>query len=1535
MSRWDGLSPRERAELMALFAREGVTDVRRMRTIYDEGGDIKPAVVNADYPRMKETLDLVNSSDANFVSRLKDANRRTIPDWEVKGNVATHKLGWTTMDGKAYVYPLVQEIDGELYDFTDPKYGFDDYDKAAIDHALSTGDYVAMPKESDARWFTESYKNHYPTFNEYRYGGDKDNDVDAISGADIPAVDTDPQKSKTAWFDWWYKFRDDQIDADRKNAGEIFMSKEKYKKKFTDYVHERINKVGESYNDIYGKINAPEFISPASEDSVAREQILDFGSDIGRNDYESSAKSVDFMVEGFYTPYFNHIIYNPDDGKLPDDTMIHERTHVLRDTPYYYTVVKENRKLAKDGVCKLANGVEHDSYYDSMKEIYARLNSFRYANGLNPSHIYSKEEISRFRRDGLLRKYHLDRYTDDYIYFLLNGLADSGEGVGNKSGINSAAFGGLLNKYSGGGDKSGDSEVMVRLGEDDYLHQGELDPAVVVAESKKPMTYIPREMFNIVKDKPASEEEMALRKVVDSLVRKDKPTPLTILDSYRSAYRNPFIVNPFAYNIPIVNRFGLGGDEQSVDEEIYDVLPQASRVVLGNQSRRGLKRAAFKAVFDGNPYNPDEKDTFLEDYLADNNIVQFENDKRKRIFDRAIRRNMRDKEDLTSENGFGIYPTKYNGYSKVVMPDGQTTFIRSEKPMERDDILEWIPMVGDAHDVQDAWQDINDGDYMSAGVILALSALPGPVGQKVKPWMKRMSGKYKRYIEKRIKDGNVLSTFLHTEKAKKLRRITDTASSLSKNMKAPVYDLRKVGWGRYVRAQRKKLSKQSDKVLLADLGYEKAGSAGKKTLGYDGYGSADISMYNNAVNSYGLLSSKSGSFSIDKKIIGSDKIAANNIYYRIDNNTISPNIAKENNRVNNILNGNGVVSGSATMYEVIPGMPNDVDIITTPSKVGSVIKSLDLKDSGAKNGVGDTKYVLKKKIYGKDSVDLDIIHESNGHAEGVLAENIFAYVDPKGYKAWRDNNLKLRYDGQSQKPIPYGADELYDMLTSDSNGVFGFNLLNTVKSGRMKDNDRITAIIATNPKLVRDSIIRNGESVFGDSFMSAQKLYPNMVFNNIEDNKIFLKEIGLPVDWADDPEKIMAVVEKYSFEKTTATRGIATPPDSFNKFIEYSTSPTAKHNMSGPGRNSVEGSNTGGGRDYTGGGLSAIQFPISFNSESFRSPLDLVKAVDKQVKSGKKLRELFNGEQLNFIKNEFSLSPDSTMESLFSRINDAQSSAVFRRGLEYSASENDRIAKALDLPVVRNKDSYFYNDGKVQRMSGYVGGLTNDYYGLGYTDYGRKIELGSLIPDGISGYQNVVKDVTPNHFVFNKMDRLYNKLRKAANDYDNKVDDVSDLFRGDKPTMDDLLSHARNYKETRRFLGRQDEVNLMSDELKAKYKDINRKIGNALDKSDRIKNDIQIGSLATLGIGSIGALGVGMIGMDRDVKDIEISNNQDINDELDNNQTLRDYYNNGNIKDIVDYIDKKFNKDKQYTRSQIRRRVKSVLKEKDEKDNEK
>ena len=169
MSRWDDLSMGDRAALISLFIKDGVSDPKVMRRLYDEAGDtadIKPAVSNASYPREREVLDLVNNSKADFVSRLIDENRVTIPDWNNKDDIATHKLSYARDGDRWIIYPNVQNIDGKLYDFSDPKYGLDK-GWQALDSALYSGDYVEVPSEADARWFTESYKRYYPGFNKY------------------------------------------------------------------------------------------------------------------------------------------------------------------------------------------------------------------------------------------------------------------------------------------------------------------------------------------------------------------------------------------------------------------------------------------------------------------------------------------------------------------------------------------------------------------------------------------------------------------------------------------------------------------------------------------------------------------------------------------------------------------------------------------------------------------------------------------------------------------------------------------------------------------------------------------------------------------------------------------------------------------------------------------------------------------------------------------------------------------------------------------------------------------------------------------------------------------------------------------------------------------------------------------------------------------------------------------------------------------------------------------------------------------------
>lgn len=288
MSRWDDLSMGDRAALISLFIKEGVSDTKVMRRLYDEAGDtadIKPTISNASYPREREVLDLVNNSKADFVSRLINENRVTIPDWNNKDDIATHKLSYARDGDRWIIYPNVQNIDGKLYDFSDPKYGLNK-GRQALDSALYSGDYVEVPSEADARWFTESYKRYYPGFNKYDGKTEKSQKMVRLGKDDYlvpeelkPSVVTpDSNKEKiTIPIDYFFPERDDvgykldtlrdvmqsMVDRDKKVRSnpletlKVYNSayrnpfiENPYYRNYINYVYNRFDKGGksDSYN---------------------------------------------------------------------------------------------------------------------------------------------------------------------------------------------------------------------------------------------------------------------------------------------------------------------------------------------------------------------------------------------------------------------------------------------------------------------------------------------------------------------------------------------------------------------------------------------------------------------------------------------------------------------------------------------------------------------------------------------------------------------------------------------------------------------------------------------------------------------------------------------------------------------------------------------------------------------------------------------------------------------------------------------------------------------------------------------------------------------------------------------------------------------------------------------------------------------------------------------------------------------------------------------------------------------------------------
>lgn len=150
-----------------VLAGENPDNVFRQQELYKDKNNInddgtKKKAVGGQIPPYN------TNNKSNMYSRMKDPNRKTIKDWKT-GKVATHKLSYATVDDKTIVYPNIQEINGELYDFTDPKNNRGKWD--SLRRAIDTGDTLQFNNETDADKFVNNYKKKFKGFDKYAGGG--------------------------------------------------------------------------------------------------------------------------------------------------------------------------------------------------------------------------------------------------------------------------------------------------------------------------------------------------------------------------------------------------------------------------------------------------------------------------------------------------------------------------------------------------------------------------------------------------------------------------------------------------------------------------------------------------------------------------------------------------------------------------------------------------------------------------------------------------------------------------------------------------------------------------------------------------------------------------------------------------------------------------------------------------------------------------------------------------------------------------------------------------------------------------------------------------------------------------------------------------------------------------------------------------------------------------------------------------------------------------------------------------------------------
>ena len=147
---------------------------------------------------LEELKKYADKQNPNFIQRLHESTLRTIElprDKDGNSHIGSHLLSYSQGDDGYIIYPNIQEINGQLILFTDPK--------EAIDSAIKNKDYIKVNSKNEAELFTTKYKTIYPIFQTIQYkNGGKMNvipdgalharlhhmDIDDITKKGIPVV---------------------------------------------------------------------------------------------------------------------------------------------------------------------------------------------------------------------------------------------------------------------------------------------------------------------------------------------------------------------------------------------------------------------------------------------------------------------------------------------------------------------------------------------------------------------------------------------------------------------------------------------------------------------------------------------------------------------------------------------------------------------------------------------------------------------------------------------------------------------------------------------------------------------------------------------------------------------------------------------------------------------------------------------------------------------------------------------------------------------------------------------------------------------------------------------------------------------------------------------------------------------------------------------------------------------------------------------------------------------------------------------------
>lgn len=127
---------------------------------FQQGGQVTPKERT-----LQELIDYAKEVNPRFIQRMSEPLKYVEWDDENGHHFGTHELGYTEMDGKYFIYPLIQEdSDGNLVRYPQDKW------EDARDNAYKNKNGLFFNTEEEAKIFTESQENPDGTFSGYKSG---------------------------------------------------------------------------------------------------------------------------------------------------------------------------------------------------------------------------------------------------------------------------------------------------------------------------------------------------------------------------------------------------------------------------------------------------------------------------------------------------------------------------------------------------------------------------------------------------------------------------------------------------------------------------------------------------------------------------------------------------------------------------------------------------------------------------------------------------------------------------------------------------------------------------------------------------------------------------------------------------------------------------------------------------------------------------------------------------------------------------------------------------------------------------------------------------------------------------------------------------------------------------------------------------------------------------------------------------------------------------------------------------------------------